>query len=176
MGRIIAAIANFMRGRNGMDYFGYCLWWMYLILFVIKVIVGLFSSIAGYVMSLLLWVLFFYMIFRMLSGNIPARAKENLWWGRIWSKTPFGKRGAERFQSYSQGYQSYQGQTYRPDDYRDYTAPQKKAKPKKVKLPRDKDHVYRTCPLCLANIRLPKKKGTHNVRCPKCSNLFEVKI
>ena len=39
-----------------------------------------------------------------------------------------------------------------------------------------KTHVYRTCPECKVTIRLPKKKGKHTVRCPKCSHRFEVKI
>jgi len=35
---------------------------------------------------------------------------------------------------------------------------------------------YRTCKNCKAVLRLPIKKGTHNVRCPKCSKEFKVKI
>ncbi len=37
-----------------------------------------------------------------------------------------------------------------------------------------KTHIYRTCPECKANLRLPKRKGKHTVRCPKCSNRFEI--
>ncbi|MGM9680894.1 MAG: hypothetical protein ACI3XR_05260 [Eubacteriales bacterium] len=179
MRRIMMAISRFMAGRNGMDYFGYCLWWIYLILFLAEIIVGFFSRTAGMILSVLLWILFFYMIFRMFSRNIPARSRENIWWGKVMSKTPFGKKGSSRFQSYggyNRGYNPGYGQSYNPGDYQDYTTPKKPPKQKKVKLPRDKDHVYRTCPMCLANIRLPKKKGEHRVRCPKCNNLFEVKI
>ncbi len=39
-----------------------------------------------------------------------------------------------------------------------------------------KTHVYKKCPACRSKLRLPKKKGDHNVRCPKCSNVFKVKI
>lgn len=35
---------------------------------------------------------------------------------------------------------------------------------------------YRTCKNCKAVLRLPIKKGTHNVRCPKCNKEFKVKI
>ena len=35
---------------------------------------------------------------------------------------------------------------------------------------------YRVCPKCKATVRLPIKKGRHNVRCPKCSNNFKVNI
>lgn len=37
-------------------------------------------------------------------------------------------------------------------------------------------HRYRKCPECETTLRLPRKRGTHKARCPKCSNLFEVKI
>lgn len=38
-----------------------------------------------------------------------------------------------------------------------------------------KTHIYRMCPECKANLRLPKSKGTHTVKCPRCSHRFEVK-
>lgn len=52
---------------------------------------------------------------------------------------------------------------------------------KKFSLIRDrfrdrKTHVYKKCPKCKAVLRLPKKKGSHTVRCPKCQNRFDVKI
>jgi len=37
-------------------------------------------------------------------------------------------------------------------------------------------HRYRTCSECKATLRLPRKRGTHKARCPRCSHLFEVKI
>lgn len=41
-----------------------------------------------------------------------------------------------------------------------------------------KTHVYRKCPEkgCGAVLRLPKKPGTHTVRCPKCHKTFETRI
>ncbi|MBE6537909.1 MAG: hypothetical protein E7671_00400 [Ruminococcaceae bacterium] len=39
-----------------------------------------------------------------------------------------------------------------------------------------KTHVYRKCPKCRAVLRLPKRKGKHTVRCPRCSDSFEVKV
>lgn len=38
-----------------------------------------------------------------------------------------------------------------------------------------KTHVYRKCPNCKAEIRLPKKKGKHVCTCPRCKKDFEVK-
>ncbi len=39
-----------------------------------------------------------------------------------------------------------------------------------------KTHVYKKCPHCRAVLRLPKSRGKHSVRCPGCSNSFDVKI
>lgn len=39
-----------------------------------------------------------------------------------------------------------------------------------------KTHVYKKCPKCKAVLRLPKSKGEHTVRCPKCGDRFDVKI
>ena len=39
-----------------------------------------------------------------------------------------------------------------------------------------KTHVYKKCPRCKSVLRLPKQKGKHTVRCPKCSNRFDIKI
>lgn len=39
-----------------------------------------------------------------------------------------------------------------------------------------KTHVYKKCPACKSNLRLPKERGKHTVRCPKCANKFDVKI
>ena len=39
-----------------------------------------------------------------------------------------------------------------------------------------KTHVYRKCPGCKNNLRLPRKKGTHTVNCPCCHKSFDVTI
>jgi ssDNA-binding Zn-finger/Zn-ribbon topoisomerase 1 len=39
-----------------------------------------------------------------------------------------------------------------------------------------KDYRFRTCPACKKVLRLPNKKGRHNVICPNCHKQFEVKI
>ena len=42
---------------------------------------------------------------------------------------------------------------------------------------RDREtHVYRKCPACKNNLRLPKQKGKHTVVCPCCKNRFDVRI
>ena len=39
-----------------------------------------------------------------------------------------------------------------------------------------KTHVYKRCPECKNNLRLPRQKGKHTVVCPCCKHRFEVKI
>ena len=46
----------------------------------------------------------------------------------------------------------------------------------KCKIRDRKTHVYKRCPSCRNNLRLPKQKGKHTVVCPCCKNRFDVKI
>ncbi len=39
-----------------------------------------------------------------------------------------------------------------------------------------KTHRYRKCPNCHVILRLPRRKGKHSVRCPKCGTTFKVHI
>ena len=39
-----------------------------------------------------------------------------------------------------------------------------------------KTHVYRKCPSCRNNLRLPRSKGKHTVSCPCCKHKFDVRI
>ena len=39
----------------------------------------------------------------------------------------------------------------------------------------DFSYIFRDCTKCGATLRLPRKKGRHKVRCPKCSHCFFVK-
>ena len=48
---------------------------------------------------------------------------------------------------------------------------------KRPKLPSDTaTHVFRACPKCRATLRLPRQAGKHQVKCPRCSKLFSVKV
>ena len=39
-----------------------------------------------------------------------------------------------------------------------------------------KTHRYRKCPHCKIFLRLPRKKGKHTVKCPRCKQDFDVNI
>ena len=46
----------------------------------------------------------------------------------------------------------------------------------KCKIRDRKTHVYKKCPSCKNNLRLPRQKGEHTVVCPCCKHRFNVKI
>ena len=39
-----------------------------------------------------------------------------------------------------------------------------------------KTHVFRKCPSCKNQLRLPRERGRHTVHCPCCHTRFETKI
>lgn len=39
-----------------------------------------------------------------------------------------------------------------------------------------KSFRYRTCPGCKATLRLPRRKGKHTAKCPRCGREFDVHI
>ncbi|MDO5548501.1 MAG: hypothetical protein Q4F79_08455 [Eubacteriales bacterium] len=39
-----------------------------------------------------------------------------------------------------------------------------------------RQYRYRTCPHCQSTLRLPRKRGTHTVCCPRCHQDFSVTI
>lgn len=41
---------------------------------------------------------------------------------------------------------------------------------------RDREHVYRRCPSCKSTLRLPRRKGRHTVKCPRCSHQFKTRV
>ena len=125
-----------------------------LIGFVLRILVAITHSMvlyniryALYIISLLI---FAVTVFRSLSKNLARRARENevfmRWWGN-WQ--PYFHKQAE------------------------------KAKPKMrmmVRKMQDSDHVYKKCPDCKAVLRLAKKRGKHQTRCPACGKRFQVHI
>ena len=46
----------------------------------------------------------------------------------------------------------------------------------KLRFSERKTHIYKTCPHCRATLRLPRAKGEHTTRCPRCGKEFGVKI
>ncbi len=183
--RFMEKLARFFMGRYGLDSLYTALTVISFALLIVNLFVGS-MIITLIVFGLLLW-----SMFRSFSRNIPARQRENRVWLKIWKKITFGKGPVRNRNPYGGSYGSYGnaygssgsygayqstgGSSYQTDysGFGGQSAPPKK---KKVKLKTDKDHCFRICPECAANIRLPKKKGKHTVVCPRCKCRFEVKI
>lgn len=49
-------------------------------------------------------------------------------------------------------------------------------KPKPHLPPDTADHIFRSCPGCKATLRLPRQKGKHEVKCPRCGHRFRIKV
>ena len=163
-------LARFLMGRNGPDSLYTAILVVELILMVVNLFVG------SWILNLLIWALLFWGIFRVFSRNLPARRRENEIWLKIWKKITFGKgpvRGSNPFGRQG-GYGSYGGYGGYGGYGQGYTPPPPPQKKKKLKT--DRDHCFRICPQCRANIRLPKKRGKHTVVCPRCKCRFEVSI
>ncbi len=160
-------LARFFMGRYGMDSLYTALTVVSLVLMVVNLFIG------SLLITLLVFGLLIWSMFRSLSRNIPARQRENQRFVKLWKKITFGKGPVRNYTPY-RGYNA--GST---DGYSNAYSGFGSAPPKKKKKPRlktDKEHCFRTCPECLANLRLPKKKGAHTVVCPRCQCRFEVKI
>ncbi len=49
-------------------------------------------------------------------------------------------------------------------------------KPKRRLPPDTADHIFRSCPHCKSTLRLPREKGKHQVKCPRCGERFGVNV
>lgn len=99
-------------------------------------------------MHLVLWALLALMICRCLSRNTYARRRESQW----------VEMQYHRIRSF----------------FTEHRPAGAGKQPKQPKPPRDRDHIFRTCPACRAKLRLPKKRGKHTVCCPRCGTRFSV--
>lgn len=161
MQKFMEKLARFFYGRYGIDS-------LYTALMVLTFAIIIVNAVLGqWWLQLISLALIIWTVFRSFSKNIPARRRENEIWLKIWKKITFGKGPVRQYPN-AGGY-GY-GANY--NSYNTYTPP----KSKKKKLRTDKDHCFRICPECRANIRLPKQKGKHTVVCPRCKCRFEVKI
>lgn len=114
------------------------------VLYMVLWFINLF--LQSLIIRVLMLAALFYELFRLFSKNTYARRRENQWFETVWYKV---KRVFSRRRDY-------------------YTPP----KPKRERA--DREHIFRTCPKCKANLRLPRKRGRHIARCPACDERFKV--
>jgi len=76
--KIRNAFTRFMYGRNGPDQLSRALVWVYLILWGISIVLGILKvKVLPDICSVLMYVLMFYIFFRMFSKNLYKRREEN---------------------------------------------------------------------------------------------------
>ena len=73
--RLSNSIAQFMWGRYGTDQLNRCLFWVYFVVWVVSLFFRRF--VWGIAFAVVLWSVLGWMLFRMLSRNIPRRRREN---------------------------------------------------------------------------------------------------
>lgn len=173
--RFMEKLSRFFMGRYGIDSLYTALTVICFALMIANLFIGS-LIITAIVFALLIWAMY-----RSMSRNIPARRRENEIWVKIWKKITFGKGPVRNYTPYDNSYSAYGGYQNpngygSQSDYSGFGGQSAPPKRKKGKLKTDKDHCFRICPGCRANIRLPKKKGKHTVVCPACKCRFEVKI
>lgn len=142
---------RFFEGRYGLRALSDAPQFALAIVYLVLVIINFFAR--SRVINLIEWAFIVTTIFRMLSKNIPARENED--------------RKIREF--------LYRLKEFgRNEKMKNEERQHKRAVEKERK--QDKDHVYRECPTCGATLRLPKRKGKHTVRCPRCGKDFSVKV
>ena len=128
-------IANFLRGRYGVDKFGMLLVWVALAILILN----------SFIHSLILYGLYFlalgYWIFRCLSKNIEQRRKENQAFEKILNKiTSFFKLGFAKWKSRK--------------THKFIKCPRCKAN---LRLPKGKSGTTVVCPRCNSKFNVNKK-------------------
>lgn len=149
-----AKLYEFMRGRNGSDELYIFMSAAYIIMIIINAFVRsrIFSAI------ILAW--FILTMFRFFSKDIYRRQNENAKFVTLLNRI--------------------KNKNFKRDPYAVKTKKDSKLK-RKIKMYKTmfkdrKTHVFKKCPQCKAMIRLPKRKGSHEVICPKCGREFKIKV
>lgn len=148
-------LRNFMYGRYGLDQLSGGLFVLYLIIWLVERIFGLWW--LGFLTAAVILLL----LLRALSRNIEARRRENEWFLRVWSPVvAWWKNRAIRAQGLEQKH-TQKGSW-------------KKTRRQPNKAQAEEAAKYRlfTCELCGQTLRVPRGKGKVRVHCPKCGNEF----
>ena len=140
-------LIRFMSGRNGMDALNRTLFWTYMILYVLNLF------LKSSVIALICTFAAVYMLFRSFSRNLTARRSENM---KFWSLRTKFLNACSRV-----GLLRSLGKYWK----------RLKSRIRNIGTKR-----YRVCPHCKAELCLPRRKGQHQVRCPRCTREFAVKI
>lgn len=146
MGKFLFRLRFFLQNRYGVDQLYFGLLGLYLILLVLRFALARFT-VAGRVLMVLSWAVLIYAFFRALSRNIEARSRENQAFMRLLGRAS-SANVTNPFENMSFG---------------------------NIQKP-EADKKYIKCPKCKATLRVPRQKGKHTVRCPRCDHRFQIRI
>ena len=148
---------NFFSSRNGLDE-------LVMISFGVGIIFAILNNffpelVVFYILQILSYG---YGVFRIFSGNVYQREKENAaflnFFKRLFTK----------------------GSKNRPKRQKTIKVKEKKVKVKKEKVKKvkkDKNFIYKNCPHCNNELKISKsKKGNRLIMCTKCYNEISIKV
>ena len=148
MGKFGAWLLNFMQGRYGFDQFGRALSVVVVVIWIISIIIGVFSNLFGIwaalISTILNWIgliVLAFMLFRVFSRNFERRRAENEWYLRRTSK---GNQSKDIFNNGGNS-GGAQASPSAEDGYK-----------------------YLSCSFCGQQMRVPAGKGKIAVKCPSC--------
>lgn len=155
---------QFMQGRYGMDQLYYALLVLYLILLVLNM---LFRKLM--IFGILSWLVLIFAFYRFFSRDTVRRARENEKFMELWVNVS-NKLGG-RFNTGNFG-GNFSGGNF--GGFR--TSGGTSGPSLMTKLREFPEKKYAVCPSCKATLRLPRQRGKHTVRCPRCGNRFGINI
>ena len=150
MGRFREKLYRFMYGRYGMDELYYFLFITFFVLWIVELIVVaiLPKGTASTIVSLVFSIVISLLIFIMIFRTMSR----NIYKRRRENERYLKIRGiVSRF---------FKGNTSR------------KTKSKNADT---NEFIFRDCTVCGVTLRLPRRPGKHQVKCPRCSHRFFVK-
>ena len=140
-------LALFLSGRNGADALGKACFILYFLLVILNLFLG------SKILSVLILLLLILMVFRFFSRDLSRRRAENAKYLAVRTRV------RDTF--------------CRVPLFRSIGAFLSKKVRRISKLP---TKCFRTCPSCKAELCLPRRRGKHTVRCPRCANEFAIRI
>lgn len=170
MNNFIYKFNQFMQGRYGMDALYYGLLGLYLILLVLNM---LFRKLM--IFGILSWPVLIFAFYRFFSRDLYKRSRENEKFLELWNKFT-GKisngKNPGNFGSFGNW-----GGNFSAGNYRNVVnSPSSNGPSFMTKLREFPDKKYANCPHCRATLRLPRQRGKHTVRCPRCGERFGINI
>lgn len=148
MGKMLFRLKFLMQKRYGTDPLFFALILIYLILLVLRIGFQRFHTIHT-VLMVTAWIVLIFALCRVFSGNIEKRRRENEAFMRL--------LGRAKDANITNPFENMGS---------DFVTTQKK----------DPDKKYVKCPKCRATLRVPRQKGKHTVRCPRCDHRFQIRI